>query len=823
MKILSLKLSGYNRFILSNLTNFEINATSNIQLILGTNGSGKSSLLEALSPYPQPRSDFVRGGSKYLEIEHNHSHYLLISKYNSVVKHQFVRDGVNLNKGGTATVQKELVQKELSFTSQLHDLLTGKLTFTKMTPIQRREWIMKISNIDLDYALSKYDDIKTRLRDAQGALKHEEIRLGRESQKLLSEAYMKSMNEENKTLQKQISFYLKELKSDKVNLSDLKNRYAILCRDIEKNSKSILNFKFNYKDKHNLKKYDEIIELENKLNSKDKSLYSLLLELESQLMEDKEILKQLKKDGVENKKGLKNKLSKLKKKRKTFDKMKFVFSMDGDLYSTLNDSQSIRMTLNELVSEAKGSSIIVPEMGLWEEYKNRLVTLDNEISKLDFRLINLLKRKEIIETSQENTCPKCKYIWKPGISEIEIKKISKEIEVLKEKIKDLNIKKGILIVECEHIDIRRDEVNRFRSLAHSYPRLRNYWMYIAEAKFLYNNPQTILDYYSIWIDELEKRIEIGNLDNDIESIEVTLQRLENEESNVNIDYITKREKGIKNKINNILNEIEKVKNALKDLTKYKNDYLYISGLVTELTNQIKDMKVLEYEIVENTIQSEINDRLSNTQVSLANNHRKKTEADTLVGIINDLKVNIGNLKKDIKSLSALEEALSPNNGLIADTLESFIDVFINQLNALIERVWEYDLKISTCSNNNGELDYKFPFRVVGRESPIDDIADGSTGQREIIDFVFMITVMVYMDLIDFPLFLDEMGSSFDETHKSKLVMFIKWLLETKHCSQIWMVSHFAADHGGLTEAETCVLDGSNIAIPDNSNLHVNMN
>ena len=73
MKITSLKLSGYRRFSLNNLTNFEITPTSNIQIVLGTNGSGKSSLLEALSPYPQAKSDFLKGGHKILEIEHNNS------------------------------------------------------------------------------------------------------------------------------------------------------------------------------------------------------------------------------------------------------------------------------------------------------------------------------------------------------------------------------------------------------------------------------------------------------------------------------------------------------------------------------------------------------------------------------------------------------------------------------------------------------------------------------------------------------------------------------------------------------------------------------
>ena len=661
------------------------------------------------------------------------------------------------------------------------------------------------------------------LRDAQGALKHEEVRLGRESQKLLSEADIKSMEEENKTLQKHISFYFKETKNDLPDINYLQDRYDNLCVDIENISKEILKFNFSYRDKSKLTKFDEIIKLENELIAKDKSLYSVLLELESQLMEDKEILKQLKKDGVKNKKELEAKLSVLKKGKKQFDKMKFIFSVEGDLYNILNDTKSLRLTLFELVSEAKGGSLSVPEKKLWDRYKEELNILINKIQKYDSQLISLLKQKETIESSQEHICPKCKYIWKPGVSEEELKVLNQKINKLQNVIKELNVKREKLSEECENIDIRKEEINRFRSLAHSYPRLRNFWFYIAECEFLYSDPQAILNYYSIWEEEVENSIEIEKINHDIESIKITLKRLNEEKDIVNIEYLTKREKGIKERIEVILKDIEKTKYDIKELSKYKDDYLNLSDLISKLTIRMKELKGLEYQIIEGKIQSEINDRLNDTQVSLASNRTRKTEVETIAGIIKDLKNSIENLKSDIQSLSAIEETLSPNNGLIADTLGGFINVFINQLNVLIERVWEYDLKIGTCSNNDGELDYKFPFKVVGNDTPIRDISEGSTGQIEIIDFVFMITVMVYMDLMDFPLFLDEMGSSFDETHKSRLVMFIKWLLETQHCSQIWMVSHFASEHGGLTDAEICVLDGTNIAIPENSNLHVKMN
>jgi DNA repair exonuclease SbcCD ATPase subunit len=52
MKILKLILRGYTRLQLKQITEFVYTPTDSIQIIIGTNGSGKSSILEELSPLP---------------------------------------------------------------------------------------------------------------------------------------------------------------------------------------------------------------------------------------------------------------------------------------------------------------------------------------------------------------------------------------------------------------------------------------------------------------------------------------------------------------------------------------------------------------------------------------------------------------------------------------------------------------------------------------------------------------------------------------------------------------------------------------------------
>lgn len=823
MKILSLELFGYRRFSLSNISRFKITASSSVQIILGTNGSGKSSLLEALSPYPQPKSDYVKGGSKKLELEHNNSHFLLVSNYNGSGKHQFIKDGINLNEGGTSSVQKELVEKELGFNSHLHDLLTGKLTFTNMSPTQRREWIMRISNIDLKYALNSYEKIKVRLRDAQGALKHDEIRLGRESQKLIDEIDLKTIREDNEKLQKQISFYLTEKKTNLSNLTDIENEYKDLSNKIESLSSKMLKSKFSYKDVTKITRYEQIIEIENNLMAEDKALKAVLLEQENQLKEDKETLKQLRDDGALNKEGVENKLSTLYEAKSKVAPVPNGYEVTGDINRTLKDTSSVRMNLFELVSEATGSNISVPDKHKWEGIGDSLTDVKRDIQSLENRLLDLNRKRENMENAHKNKCPKCKYVWKPGVSEKELESVKEKILSYSKTQSGLIAKKEKLSQLCENIDTRKTEINRFRGLAHSYPRLRSFWNKIAEKKYLHNNPKDIIGEFQLWQESVTQANNIETINEEIASSEAILERLKSLKENVDIDYFVKKERSLSDKVEKTLLAIERNKDKLEDIKRYKKDFESIAENVNTLVNYVKRLKDLEYEILDTKIQREINTRLETAQLNLANNKRKQTEAETLNGIVNDLKESIGELKNDIIALMAMEKALSPSDGIIAESMTDFINVFVSQLNDLLAKVWEYDMKILPCSKSEGELDYRFPLEVLGQEEPVFDIAKGSTGQREIINFVFTLAVMVYMDLKDFPLFLDEMGASFDETHKSKLVLFIRWLIDSYQCTQVWMISHFAADHGGLINAETCVMDSSNVALPEKFNEHVMMN
>ena len=80
--ITELELSGFKRLALSDTKYIKINPQTNVHLMLGTNGSGKSSIMDLLTPLPPDRSDFEEGGFKRILFKYDSDSYEMYSEDN---------------------------------------------------------------------------------------------------------------------------------------------------------------------------------------------------------------------------------------------------------------------------------------------------------------------------------------------------------------------------------------------------------------------------------------------------------------------------------------------------------------------------------------------------------------------------------------------------------------------------------------------------------------------------------------------------------------------------------------------------------------------
>ena len=156
------------------------------------------------------------------------------------------------------------------------------------------------------------------------------------------------------------------------------------------------------------------------------------------------------------------------------------------------------------------------------------------------------------------------------------------------------------------------------------------------------------------------------------------------------------------------------------------------------------------------------------------------------------------------------KALSPVDGLISRYIQSFLDVFIEDINIVIGDIWTTDLEVLSCGVDSTDVTCKFPLSVNGGFLVTPDISEASDGQVDIINWAFRMALAQHHDLHDYPLYLDELAPTLDELHRERLLYYINNLMESRQFNQMFMISHYAANHYAFGNAEILMLDGRNI-------------
>jgi DNA repair exonuclease SbcCD ATPase subunit len=281
------------------------------------------------------------------------------------------------------------------------------------------------------------------------------------------------------------------------------------------------------------------------------------------------------------------------------------------------------------------------------------------------------------------------------------------------------------------------------------------------------------------------------------------------------------------RMNKIMAAIEAQTRKLHDLREIASDRNAVLAKVNQLDNilgqlnDVYDQVTRQYgSLIETYRNREIDRVIAQHHNELGGIQRKLTEYRSVEGVVNDLESSLGDVGEKLDSFKYLVNALSPTDGLIAKQLTSFIGCLTEQINSITSSIWEYDIQVLPCGMESGGLDYKFPVQIKSSGNRIPDISKGSKAQKHLINLAFQQIVMLYKNMTDYPLYLDEPGEGFDEQHRSNLMAFIKRLMDNNYYSQLFMISHYASSHGAFAEAQVMVLDSTNIALTREFNQHV---
>lgn len=793
MKIKKLILKDYNLLFLNNIEEIIFSPTKKINLILGTNGSGKSSLLKELSPLVFDKKHFGEKGYKEIHIEHNNKMYIISQEGN---KCSFKENNVELNVSGTRKVQSTIIKEKLKYDFEYHKLFLGLSNFTSMSPTERKEWLIRLSNVNYDYSLAYFKRLLSRDRDIRGTIKILNSKLMEDKVNLLTDEIKLKYKEDLKAVSSLIDIMLENKEKIAFNNNDynkmLESMILVNNSLISKISTDIV-----------LKDIDfELSKVTNNIEhlEKDNEIKIKQLHEAKQFKDNNSAVEKSLQDGLlKNKNDIEKLSSKLRLSYVTLSNTSIINTISlikEKMFNILSDisTLNVNLSLEEAVDLSKN-----------------ILTLENFKSATEIKILNLENELKISRDKKDEsvTCNKCDHVFNPYYTIEKEKELILSIEKNRSLLTEATNKLKTLSELNNNYLNKQNLITEFYSLFSGNNFLSGYITEII-ANF---NIQTAsmqilkeLDYEFNILEEYYNKIFI--LEEDSRKIKEELDKIKlftNLRKDNNLDY---------DKLNTeVSNNNQTLISLKKYLSSLNNDKIIKQNLKTLSLKYISLLKSQE-ESLDNEIKKEKNNLLEDviTQCRTIKfdleDKIKKSDLleDRLKVLENDIKV----LENKSRLLKVAIDALSPNGGLIADSILSFIKTLVSDMNYIINSIWSYDLEVKSCDLENGDLDYKFPV-ISDSRGYTDDVGNTSSSMKEVIDLAFKIIAMKYSDMEDYPLFLDEFGRTMDMSHRVKAYTAID-NVASNIFSQVFIVSHFSGVYNRFSDSDTIVLDSKNITL-----------
>jgi len=836
-RIDSCKLTGFKRMLLNDIREITITPHSPVQIILGTNGCGKSSYLDQLTPLPADKDAYEKGGGKVINIFSNGSHFKCTSHRTGKMEHSFEMDGVELNPGGIEKVQRELCLKHFGVSQQTHDLQLGTDRFTEMNPAQRREWLTRMCDTDYSFAMASFEALKKKANALAGAVSENRKNLVSETAKIMNEAEQLKLetevkellndlgilNAERAPLENPSAYHLDErtraLKAlDEVSIRLLRNRVVV---PLEYADKRVERDEWGELKRVYFGSIAEIDSEIDRLKHIATTNQALLTATHSQY----EVLQRqhaiLIKTGSEGVDSLNRQIGELRDeitKKVSALRLGLVFqdaraaqsafdSIDGPLGLAIGH---LPINADRRFGRQRHQDLQAQAMAI----ADRLRYLGEEIQRLVARRDHADEHRG----KDQHTCPSCDHTWTVGVNETEYAQLLEDIKAKQIAIREpLAVQKKIQ-EDLTEIEGYFDQYREVMSYTKSLTILKPFWDYLQESQTLFEAPMEAVNLLRYVKLDLAKSAEIGEMERKIVDFE-KLKLAAAEVGDTNLIAVQEQMEHITVQLGDLTSSLARVQRSVTDYSEYRrqlNTGLQLGEEVKRLkhladTQQWEHIEAIRRESIYHCI-NQVTNALTMKEESLRAAKAQKQLVASLTGMLATYEIKEQAAKTMVK-------ALSPTHGLIAEGLLGYIRNFVGQMNQFIDRIWTYPLQViptgySVVDNEqSSELDYRFKLIVEREDNVVPDIGKGSKGQKEMINLAFKMTALRAMDLTDTPLFLDEFGEGLDETHSFRATEEIRWLMENGNFPQLFMISHFIAVHGSFTNAELCVLDDRNIALP----------
>jgi DNA repair exonuclease SbcCD ATPase subunit len=813
MRIIEIELYRYRRFNLNKIERFYYKIGQKTQVILGTNGSGKSSLLSELSPLPSKSKNFYDGGYKRIVVENNGSMYELTSDWNN--KHSCIKDGIELNDGHTLTAQKQIVYNEFRLDDKLFNILSGKINFCDMNIGDRRKWFTHLSDNDYDYVGAVYDKIKDKHNSLQSDIKSVLIFKEKELKNELS-------LEEVESVRDSITIYkecIDKLNGIKQNISrdeyEINSRIARLDSEIEKRLDIIKRYKkeLNYYLYSRIDSFsidDDYTKASNELMYNEGRLENLISQFDNikyqiSTLEDKQS-----KDAVDSR----------------------IRDIDNEINGTTIDIENISELYHCLTATKENIQNAIMALPSNDDKKYSKSNLDIVESKLgelagtifsnkkeEERLVQIILGQETSLKADGVTCPKCNYEWKIGYNETLHKDSINSLNAVRETIGQLEKEREDYLKKKESINEYIDLYRKVLQFFRYYPVLNYVWEKIKDYVSM-SPDRAIQEIDNIYVN-ITRQYKVYTLIKEKNDLIKTREMSINNPDDVKKELMDK-----KDSIEKTIEELSIRNMSLKKLLSIYTSQIEIRNkIVAENNNLNKLVDEIKSNIddrVKSAVNDKINEVLKDILTKMLDSQNTLSDNEKCHLRLKELERQEKEYRESIEAIKLLENVLSPKSGIIADSLIGFINTILEYINKFVSDVWTYKIEIIPVEIEDKDiLDYKFRVRINDYEV-IDDISEASNGLKEIINLGFKICVMSYLDFKGYPIYLDEFGSTFDKQHRVNTSIIINDLVNDDMFSNIFMVSHYEESYGSMRNTDVIVMHDENISIPDGSLFNQNV-
>lgn len=825
-QIESIKLKHFDGLWLNKIESFEMSISDAVTVILGRNGCGKSRLISMLSPLAPTRFDLLPGGHKIQVVRLDNTQYELKSvNKNDSIKNTLTNltTGEVLIENGNNSVFNKQVKHLFKYDKDLHDLLTGRVKLTTMSVGERKKWFSMLSESDLTYALSFFKKTKEHHRDLTGSIKSLKYNIGALRPRVLeSEAEREAMQGRLHALQQDITMLDREIDRVQANPDVAEVHLERVESHLAQINKEVL--KLDICIPKSLQRLSTR-ELESELASHE-AHYQQSLERLSDVQGRISKAVQVNNIDVD---GLKQYCIDIDAAIETLNRdlgplvfPAMVTANTGDLQHAHNSVSEYIETLSVALHDM---AVDIPTDNLrkrFEEAQARTGELTGQVTRLDRQDQSLTAQLKAYHETCDITCVNCNHSFKPGVRQQDIAIIQAQSQDISEALRDAKMQ----LAEQTKV------VEQYGKLLHTSDSINNvgrYFKNCAPVMFLFRElgkrnaftqqPLSHLPLLQRYQDELAQAVERRRLE----------ERKERINDEIALATATQTE------------DVETLQRIEVELNERITHHLSVRSVIRQQLQLFRDVELRQRRLNELDVEHQKalaeHERLSNLVIGnikqeLLSSHRQQLW-DLLIVTrqrfdemererlrLEDQEQQLDTQTVRLAAVKQIMDAMSPDTGILAKYLYQCIEKITNLMTEYVEQIWGYAMQVLPCDVSDADMDYKFPYWSGDSSRPKADISLGSVGQKEVFDFVFVLAVYRALGLERYPLFLDELGSGFDQGHRASMIDFVKGLHGGGFCSQVFMVSHDPASHFKLANAANVVIDQEGITLPQVFNEHV---